>query len=292
VRANEWADDQLWQLFVVARHRVVLGDRAPLLLPDQASRAVAMAGRPADISEADLARFLDSVGDKYLTAFGVANVYEHARLAKRLNPADVHTALERQDSCWTLTVVSLQAPRIFRHAATVLSRFGLDIHRARRISTPDDLAIHLFEFSDARGVLSRTPAATSDLDRMLRSVSDGSAESADLADLRPHAPAGTGQPTAVSVSHDPADRQTIVDVTSDEGRELLPRLCGVVAELGAEVDLALVMEEGSLTRAVLHTTRHGRRLSEELKERVKLGALQLVTSDVLRATTSDVDGAT
>jgi hypothetical protein len=52
------------------------------------------------------------------------------------------------------------------------------------------------------------------------------------------------------------------------------------------------MEEGSLTRAVLHTTRHGRRLSEELKERVKLGALQLVTSDVLRATTSDVDGAT
>jgi UTP:GlnB (protein PII) uridylyltransferase len=293
-RSNEWADEQLWRLFVEARQRLMLGANATLLLQDQASRAVAIAGRPDDISEAELTQFLDSVGNRYLAAFGIAEAYEHVRQVRRLRPADVLTALERHDGTWRLTIVNLQVPQIFYRAVSVLARFGLDIHRARRITTPDDLAIDLFEFSDTRGVLSRTPSAASHLERALRSLTEG-VDVEDVADLRPHMPAEPRAPSAVSVRHDPADPQTIVDVTSSEGRELLPRLCSVIAELGGDVDLALVIPEGDGTRAVLHTTKHGRRLSEadrvELSERVGFGTLQPVTCNGRGATNRDQDVA-
>ena len=111
-----------------------------------------MAERPDDISELELARFLDGLPRRYLSVFGLATIYRHVRLARGLLPGELHASLEKRDDIWELTVAALDKPYLFSNIAGVLSYFGMDIHRGQAMTTPDHLVLDVFEFSDEEGL--------------------------------------------------------------------------------------------------------------------------------------------
>ena len=158
-----WKEELLWRLYVDTYNHLTLGYGDELVQSDPAGLAVVIAGRPADIPEAELTQFLGGLPRRYLALFGLASIYRHVRLARGIHRDEVHTVLENHDDVWELTIVTLDKPYLFSNVAGVLSYFGMDIHRGQAMTTPEGLVLDVFEFSDAQAFLRRNPGATTEI---------------------------------------------------------------------------------------------------------------------------------
>ncbi len=169
-----WKEDLLWRLYVHAYNRLTLGYADELLQKDPAGLSVVVAGRPDDISEAELTSFLKGLPRRYLTLFGLASIYRHVRLARGIHKDEVHAFLERHGDVWELTLVTLDKPFLFSNISGVLSYFGMDIHRGQAMTTPEGLVLDVFQFADEGGFLRLNADAPSEISRMLENVVAGS----------------------------------------------------------------------------------------------------------------------
>ena len=168
-----WKEELLWRLYVETYNQLTLGYGDELVPQDPAGLAVVIAGRPEDISEAELTQFLEGLPRRYLALFGLASMYRHVRLARGIRRDEVHAFLENHDDVWELTIVTLDKPYLFSNIAGVLSYFGMDIHRGQAMTTPGGLVLDFFEFSDEQGFLRQNPGATVEITRMLDRVVAG-----------------------------------------------------------------------------------------------------------------------
>ncbi len=260
-----WKEDLLWRLYVDAYNHLTLGYADELIQKDQADRAVVEAERPDDISEAELSRFLDGLPRRYLTVFGRSAIYRHVRLARGLLPDEVHATLERRDEVWELTVAALDKPYLFSNIAGVLSYFGMNIHRGQAMTTPDHLALDVFEFSDEEAFLKQNPGASEEMARLLRAAVSGHRDVARLLEGRERGARErrrrTG-PTVVHLDNEHSERYTVVEILADDAPGLLFRISRAVSEQACDLDLVLISTEGQRAIDVLHVTKHGRKLDD------------------------------
>ena len=108
-----------------------------------------MSSRPADIPETE-AHASSSKGFRAATCSWRARtpIYAHVRLSRNIAKDDVHIRLERKDSAWELTVVTLDKPFLFSNICGVLSSFGMDILRGHAMTTPNGLVLDIVQFVD------------------------------------------------------------------------------------------------------------------------------------------------
>jgi [protein-PII] uridylyltransferase len=260
-----WKEDLLWRLYVHAYNRLTLGYADELLQKDPAGLSVVVAGRPDDISEAEVTTFLKGLPRRYLTLFGLASIYRHVRLARGIHKDEVHTFLERHGEVWELTLVTLDRPYLFSNSAGVLSYFGMDIHRGQAMTTPEGLVLDVFQFADEGGFLRLNPGAPAEISRMLESVVAGSIDVPTLLRgklqsllyrTRRH-----GTPV-VRFDNDHSRKYTVLELVADDAPGLLYRISRVISGCGCAVDLALISTEGKKAVDVLHITRQGKKLTE------------------------------
>jgi [protein-PII] uridylyltransferase len=260
-----WKEDLLWRLYVDAYNHLTLGYADELIQKDQADRALVEAERPDDISETELSRFLDGLPRRYLAVFGRSAIYRHVRLARGLLPDEVHATLERRDEIWELTVAALDKPYLFSNIAGVLSYFGMNIHRGQAMTTPDHLALDVFEFSDEEGFLRQNPGASEEIARLLRAAVAGGRDVARLLEGRERGARErrrrTG-PTVVHLDNEHSEKYTVVEILADDAPGLLFRISRAVSEQACDLDLVLISTEGQRAIDVLHVTKHGRKLDD------------------------------
>ena len=158
-----WKEELVWRLYVDTYNRLTFGYADELIKADHAGLDVVVAGRPGDISEAELWQFLDGLPRRYLALFGLATVYRHVRLARAVHFDDVHASLEKHDEIWELSVVTRDKPALFSNISGVLSYFGMDIHRGQAMTTPSGLVLDVFEFSDEEQFLAQNPAGAAEI---------------------------------------------------------------------------------------------------------------------------------
>jgi [protein-PII] uridylyltransferase len=267
-----WKEDRLWRLYTDTSIRLALGVTNVAGQHD-AGLAVAMAGRPDDISDTELARFVTGLPRAYLSVFGLSTIYGHLRLARGILPHEIHASLEQKGDVCGLTVVTLDKPFLFCHIAGVLAYFGMDIHRGQIMATPEGLVLAVFEFTDAEGFLVRHRGAPRQIQGMLEAVVAGSVNIADLLseqaravplDRRP----STGQ--SIHLDNAQSEEDTVLEIVADDAPGFLYRITRVIAEAGCAVGLALVSTEHGKANDVLHITRDRRRLSEAEQQSLHL----------------------
>ncbi len=276
-----WKEDLLWRLYVDTYNRLTLGYADDLLERDQAGISVLIAGRPADISEAELAKFLEGLPRRYLASFGLGTVYRHVRLARNIVRDEVHAFLENHDEIWELTLVTLDKPFLFSNISGVLSYFGMDIHRGQAMTTPDGLVLDVFEFSDEEAFLKKNPAATTDICRMLEDVVAGSADVAALLAGKMRSVLyrrGRHEPPVVHFDNEHSRKFTVLEIVADDAPGLLYRISRVISGEGCDVELVLIATEGKRAVDVLHVMKGGGKLSESDQ-----GALKQELERVLEA---------
>ncbi|MEO8070262.1 MAG: hypothetical protein ABI652_02590, partial [Acidobacteriota bacterium] len=258
-----WKEDLMWRVYVDAYNHLTLGYADELIQKDQTDRSTVVTERPADISEAELLRFLDGLPRRYLAVFGHSAIYRHVRLARGLLPDEIHASLEKRDDIWELTVAALDKPYLFSNISGVLSYFGMDIYRGQAMTTPDHLVLDVFEFSDEEGFLRQNSGALEEISRVLKAVVAGTLDVATLLRGRVRSVLHRRRPTVPTIVHfdnDHSLKYTALEIITDDAPGLLYRISSAISDQGCDVDLVLISTEGHKAIDVLHVTKDGRKL--------------------------------
>ncbi|HEX4347149.1 MAG TPA: HD domain-containing protein, partial [Vicinamibacterales bacterium] len=91
-----WREELLWRLYVDTYNFLTHSYGDELIEQGQSVHAFLMEQRPSDVSEAEIAAFLQGLPRRYLQLFSTDAVYRHVRLARELGEGAVQAWLERK----------------------------------------------------------------------------------------------------------------------------------------------------------------------------------------------------
>ena len=261
-----WKEELIWRLYVDTYNQLTQGYGDELIDRNQAGLIELLAGRPTDLPEAEITRFVEGLPQRYLQLFARDAIYRHVRLARDIRPDEVHLSLESADSIWTLAVVTLDKPFLFSNICGVLSSFGMNILRGHALTNPNGLVLDVFQFTDDERFLALNPDAHSQVLHVLQEVVSGREDVTELLRGREQsALKWHGSPRVAPVvraDNEASGRYTILDIVAGNALGLLYRISRVISRHGCDVDLVLISTEGERAIDVFHITKAGAKLAE------------------------------
>ena len=261
-----WKEELIWRLYVDTYNHLTQRYGDELIERNQAGLIELLAGRPEDLPEAEITRFVEGLPQRYLQLFPREAIYRHVRLARDIGPDEVHLSLERADSVWTLAVVTLDKPFLFSNICGVLSSFGMNILRGHALTNPNGLVLDVFQFTDDERFLELNPDAGAQVLHVLQEVvvrPRGRHRAAARPRAERAAVAGTrGSRRSSAPTTRRPERYTILDIVAGNALGLLYRISRVISQHGCDVDLVLISTEGERAIDVFHITKAGAKLTE------------------------------
>jgi len=268
-----WKEELLWRLYVDTYNQLTLGYGDEMIQREQAAVAALQATRPADLSEAELTRFLEGFPQRYLALFDAEHIYRHARLSRDIHPDEVHLFLEQKGDVWELAVVTLDKPYLVSNIFGVLSYFGMDILRGSAMTSPAGLVLDIFQFADHEGFFRFNPGATPQFEKLLQDVVAGRQDVTALLQRKEGGLWHRRGPRRVSPSvyfdNEHSQRHTVLEIVAQDALGLLYRISRVISRHGCDVDLVLISTEGNRAIDVFHLTKAAAKLSEPAQMALK-----------------------
>jgi [protein-PII] uridylyltransferase len=255
-----WKAELLWRLFVDTYNDMTMTYGDDVINSQEAVLTALKANRPHDISEDEIAGFLEGLPRRYLTLFEPESIYEHVRLSRQMRPDDVHFFVNKKLDVWELTVVTLDKPYLFSNICGVLSYLDLDILRGYALTSRSALVLDVFQFTDHKGCLARPP-----LDPLLSDVVAGRADITPLLQSKERgiqSPRLNGNPPVIYFDNDASPRYTILELVADDAPGLLHRISRIISGHGCVVDLVLISTEGGRAIDVFHMRKGSAKLTE------------------------------
>jgi [protein-PII] uridylyltransferase len=277
-----WREELLWRLYVDTYNQLTLGYGDDLIEQNVPGLTDLLANRPADVSDAEISRFLAGLPKRYLQLFSEDAIYRHVRLSRDMHPDEVHVSLDRRDSVWELTVVTLDKAFLFSNLCGLLSSYGMDILRGHALTNPNGLVLDVFQFTDQDRFFELNPDARGQfLHELEEAVKGRSDVSARLRARERGALARRGPRSAPTVHADnqSSARYTIVDIIASNTLGLLHRVSRLMSRHGCEVDLVLISTEGEKAIDVFHITRGGAKLADEAQHALTADLQRLLEGD-------------
>jgi [protein-PII] uridylyltransferase len=274
-----WKEELLWRLYVDTYNHLTQRYGDERIERNQAGVNDLLAQCPSDLVPQEITRFLEGLPQRYLHLFDREAIYRHVRLARGIQPDEVHLSLEPQDSSvWTLAVVTLDKPSLFSNICGVLSSFGMNIIRGHALTNPNGLVLDVFQFTDDERFLALNDDAQDRLLHVLENVVAGREDVAARLRGRERGAlavkSGARFPPVARADNEASSRYTILDIVATNALGLLYRISRVISQHGCDVDLVLIATEGEKAIDVFHITKGGSKLTEAEQQRL--------TSDLLR----------
>jgi [protein-PII] uridylyltransferase len=274
-----WKEELLWRLYVDTYNHLTQRYGDERIERNQAGVNDLLAQCPPDLDPQEITRFLEGLPQRYLQLFTHDAIYRHVRLARGIQPDEVHLSLERYgDSVWTLAVVTLDKPFLFSNICGVLSSFGMNIIRGHALTNPNGLVLDVFQFTDDERFLELNADAHDRVLKVLEDVVGGREELAARLRGRERsvlvARTGARFPPVARADNEASARYTILDIVATNALGLLYRISRVISQHGCDVDLVLIATEGEKAIDVFHITKGGSKLTEAEQ--------QQLTADLLR----------
>ena len=263
-----WREELLWRLYVDTYNHLTLEYGDERIEHQESGLQALVAGRPAGISEAEIVRFAEGLPRRYLRLFPHDAIYRHVHLSRDIKPDDVHADLERRDSLWELTVVTLDKPFVFSNICGALSSFGMDISRGHAMTNPNGLVLDIFQFTDQERFLELNASGKEQFLEVLGDVISGGTDvterlrSREQSVLYRRRSGVTAVAPVVHADNQSSRRYTILDIVADNALGLLHRVSRVISRHGCDVALVLISTEGQKAIDVFHITKAGAKLTD------------------------------
>jgi [protein-PII] uridylyltransferase len=274
-----WKEELIWRLYVDTYNDLTQRYADELIERNQAGLLDLLSGRPDDVPEMEITRFLEGLPKRYLQLFPREAIYRHVRLARDIGSDEVHVSLEQNDATgapsrerdgvptvWTLSVVTLDKPFLFSNICGVLSSFGMNILRGQALTNPNGLVLDVFQFTDDERFLELNTDAGVQVLHVLQDVVSGRADVTALLRGREqsvlHARITPRVVPVVRADSDASERYTILDIVAGNALGLLYRISRVISRHGCSVELVLISTEGDRAIDVFHITKAGVKLTE------------------------------
>ena len=261
-----WKAELLWRLYVDTYNHLTQRYGDELIERNQSGLKELLAHRPDDVTPGEITGFLEGLPQRYLHVFTREAIYRNVRLARNIQPDEIHLSLERKGTVWALAVATLDKPFLFSNICGVLSSFGMNILRGHAFTNPNGLVLDAFDFTDEERFLELNPDAQ---DRVLRVMQDVVSGRADVtARLRGReqsilqSRSALRFPPIVHADNKASGRYTILDIVTGNALGLLYRISRVISQHGCDVDLVLIATEGEKAIDVFHITKAGAKLTE------------------------------
>lgn len=267
-----WKEELLWRLYVDTYNHLTLSYADELIGRHQAGLSDLSSSRPADIPESELTQFLEGLPRRYLQLASPDAIYAHVRLSRDIAKDDVHIRLERKESAWELTVVTLDKPFLFSNICGVLSSFGMDILRGHAMTTPKGLVLDIVQFVDEERFIELNVGASERFSEVLGDVVSGRADVTKRLRRREQSVLHKATPRFPAVVHfdnQSSRRYTILEINADDALGLLYRISRLISRQGCDVDLVLISTEGKKAIDVFHITKGGAKLTEPAQQALR-----------------------
>jgi [protein-PII] uridylyltransferase len=276
-----WKAEMIWQLYAAAFNhlsRTVDDERLTLAASnsERIRQAVAAAGDP---DSKHIVSFLEGFPKRYLLTHTPAEVVGHCRMYDRLKSGDDEPQIEiaRRDGYFELVLLTLDCPGLFSHVVGTLASWGMNILKAEAFSNKAGVVLDTIRFSDRFHTLELNPSEEGRLKRQLSEAVSGEISVIDLMETR-FKPAVQGAKVKiepnVQIDNNCTQHSTMVEIIAQDRPGLLYDISSTLAELGCNIEVAIINTQGQTATDVFHVTCAGAKLDPAHQKNLRAALLE------------------
>jgi [protein-PII] uridylyltransferase len=275
-----WKTELLWRLYAATANylaRSLDQERVKPLAATPSPAEKILPLLPPSTTRAEVDSFLEGFPRRYLATHSLEEMALHFQLAGRLGQQAVQVDLRTSASLHELTVITLDRPFLFASITGSLAAWGMSIVKADAFANAAGVVLDTFRFVDLYHTLELNPSEADRLKSNLVDVLQGRMELAKLMSgrIRPGAvpkPKVT-IPTQVRFDDASSSHSTLLELITYDRPGLLYQVSSVLAELGCNIEIALIDTEGEKVIDVFYLTAQGRKLPPELQSAIEKALL-------------------
>jgi [protein-PII] uridylyltransferase len=275
-----WKAEMLWQLYAETENYLNRSvDDQRLYVAGEAARELeekVHIGEGASESER-FRNFLDGFPKRYLLTHSPTEIAAHYRMYKRLADSTAEISITRRDEYYELVLVTTDRPFLLANVFGTLASWGMNILKAEASGNRAGIVLDTFRFSDRFHTLDHNPSEVVRLKQDLIDALSGGLNVADLMarKFQPEKRSPKVQvETGIHLDGECSSHSTVVEIVTVDRPGLLYDISSSFAELGCNIEVALINTEGGIATDVFYVTRQGAKLAPEQERELH---------DVLRA---------
>jgi [protein-PII] uridylyltransferase len=275
-----WKTELLWRLYAATANYLARSLDQERVKPFAATASPGektLPLLPPSTTRAEVDSFLEGFPRRYLATHSPEEMALHYQLARRLDQEAVQVDLRALASLHELTVITLDRPFLFASITGSLAAWGMSIAKADAFANAAGVVLDTFRFVDLYRTLELNPSEADRFKSNLVDVLQGRMELAKLmrGRIRPGAvpkPKVT-IPTQLRFDDGSSSHSTLLELITYDRPGLLYQVSSLLAELGCNIEIALIDTEGEKVIDVFYLTSAGRKLPPQLQTAIERALL-------------------
>ncbi len=262
-----WKAELLWQFYAAAFNHLSrsVDDQRLTVSISNSERIKEVVAAAGETDAKHITSFLEGFPKRYLLMHTSSDIVAHCRMYDRLKQKDDEPQIDilRRDGYFELVLLTLDCPGLFSHVVGTLSSWGMNILKAEAFSNKAGVVLDTLRFSDRFRTLELNP---SEIDRLKRKLAEALSGEIDVVELmetkfKPGAqsPKITVEPS-VQIDNDCSQHSTLIEIIAQDRPGLLYDISSAMAELGCNIEVAIIDTQGQTATDVFHVTCAGAKL--------------------------------
>ncbi len=291
-----WKKEMLWQLYASVSNQMVRNldderfhagtaedypDKAALVLRllSESSAAQEDLSFLGD-SQRDLGVFLEGFPKRYLETHSPEEIATHYRMSRLLLKQSVQLHLRSRKNLHELTILTPDRPFLFASLTGVLAAWGMNILKVDAFANTAGMVLDTFRYVDLYETLQLNAGEADRLKNDILEVLNGGVKVSSLIERR-----GRNQksrnakveiPTQVHFDDISSSHSTLLELVTQDRLGLLYQVSSTLAELGCNIEVALIDTEGEKAIDVFYLTSGEMKLDPREQENIRARLLTVL----------------
>jgi [protein-PII] uridylyltransferase len=271
-----WKAELLWQFYAAAFNHLSrsVDDQRLTLSVSNSERIKEVVAAAGETDAKRITSFLEGFPKRYLLMHSSSEIVAHCRMYDRLKQKDEEPQIDilGRDGYFELVLLTLDCPGLLSHVVGTLSSWGMNILKAEAFSNKAGVVLDTIRFSDRFRTLELNP---SEIDRLKRKLAEAVSGEIDVVELmetkfKPglQSPKITVEPS-VQIDNACSQHSTLIEIIAQDRPGLLYDISSAMAELGCNIEVAIIDTQGQTATDVFHVTCAGTKLDLRHQESMR-----------------------